>query len=339
LNKLFVICDEETLYAERLADYLSHRKEFSYEIRIFSSCEILFQNMKGKQIDLLLIEEKEFLRLNEMEHKKHMSIKKTILLSDIKGQDAFVAEESIYKYQPASNILSKLLTECLDYGLDGYGDSIEEESELIGVYSPVKRVLKTTFSYTLAQILSENESVLYLNFEGCSGISTLLPIDAGTNLADMLFDYSIYREEYPKRFHEFIQDSDGIGIIPPVETVSELQCVPAENFISMLRRIKRNGIYKKVVLDVGDNVNGIIDILRICDLIYMPCRDDYISKAKMTSFDKAIDKYDKSDDLNEKIKKLELPHFDDLGEDFSNIKYGQLGGYVRDLVQGNKAGY
>lgn len=333
MKKILVICDRDKRYGDKLADYLSHRREINYEIWSFNSIDSLITNIEGKNIDILLIEQELYDEFCGKTQGIFTNVSQTILLTRTKEMEAFVKEESVYKYQSASGILGKLLTECLDYGMSGYEGKYVKESKIIGIYSPIKRALKTTFSYALSQILSEEENTLLINFEGCSGITSLLSIDGTSNLADLLFDYSIYREEYPGRFHEFIQNIDGIGIIPPVETVSELQCVPVDDWISMLRRLKRNGVYENIVIDIGDNVNGIMDILRMCDVIYMPCRDDIISKAKMSSFDTGILKYDSSDDLISKINKLEFPEFTDLGDGLLNVKYSQLGGYVRKIVQ------
>lgn len=335
LKKLLIICDSEKKYAERLAEYLRKRRELNYDIWTFSDIDTLVSVELNRRVDVLLIEETQYKRFMEYDSNTKKLIGKLAVLSSDK-YECTGNESSIYKYQSATKIMDKLLEECLDYGIDGFERDEKNFSEIIGVYSPVKRSLKTTFSYTLAHVLSEKESTLFLNLEGCSGFSSQLSFDTNINLADLLYDFSIHRDEYPERFFNFIQRVDEIGIIPPVETISEIQCIPSSEWISMLRRIRRNGVYKKIVLDIGDNVNGIIDILRMCDVIYMPVRDDYMSIAKLNSFESAIRKYDSSDNLLDKIIKLSFPEFSDTEMGLTNVKYSQLGGYIRDFVQKNK---
>ncbi len=351
MGKLMVICDSEKKYLEKLSAYFRKRKECIFDVVSFTDIDLMVKNLTGREVEILVISEKlleecgsnitcdsvnEVIKISERnEPEKCLFIKKVIILSENKNgalpyrEASNIAEECVYKYQAASGILYSILSE---YDYKDLNENNETNVSIIGIYSPVKRSLKTSFAYTLSQILNEEENVLYLNLEGCSGLNAMLYFDNDKNLADLIFDYSIYREEYPKRFHKFIKTVDGIGIIPPVETVSELQCIDKEDLISMLRRLRYIDSYSKVVIDVGDNVSGIIDILCMCDVIYMPVRDDYISAAKMRTFETGLLKYDEGNSLFDKIRKIEFPLFNNLSDDLSSLKYGELGSYVRNVI-------
>ena len=66
----------------------------------------------------------------------------------------------VYKYQAADRLLREVMEL---YGADfedkGY-TVLSEKSRVIGVYSPVNRCLKTSFSLTMAQVLSRDLKVL-----------------------------------------------------------------------------------------------------------------------------------------------------------------------------------
>lgn len=365
MGNLLVICDSEKKYCEKLSSYFRKRKECFFNVISYTDIDLMFEKFNKQEIEILVISESLLEKyesyvvcnstegkikiLDNKENEKEIFVNKMILLSETKNMNNVnslinkssylsenkaeivgnVAESSIYKYQAASGILHSILSE---YDYDEVSGSSEKSAEIIGVYSPVKRSLKTSFAYTLSQIINEEENVLYINLEGCSGLNMMLGFEEENNLSDLLFDYSIYREEYPKRFHKFIKSVDGIGIIPPVETLSEIQCIKKEEWISMFGRLKYIDSYKKIVIDIGDNVSGIIDILRICDVIYMPCRNDYISSAKMRNFETGLLKYEESESLYDKIRKLDFPYFNNLSEDLTSLKYSDLGNYVRNII-------
>lgn len=366
MEKLLVVCDSDKKYCEKLSAYFRKRKECFLNVISFTNIELMVEKLNKKEVEILVISEKileeysscikcnsEKERIEISENvdgeKNELLVNKMIILSEnreslqsklnnalekagdykIEKKKMSVAEECVYKYQSASGILYHILSE---YDYDNLSNWSSSEARIIGVYSPIKRSLKTSFAYTLSQILNEEENVLYMNLEGCSGLNMMLGFEDEKNLSDLLFDYSIYREEYPKRFHKFIKNVDGIGIIPPVETVSELQCIKKEEWLSLFRRLKYIDSYKTIVIDIGDNVGGIIDILRICDVIYMPSRNDYISNAKMKTFETGLLKYDEGEVLYDKIKKIDFPHFKNLSEDLSSLKYGELGSYVRNII-------
>lgn len=335
MRKKVVICDKEKRYAERLSDYIAHKKEFSNSlhgvISMFDSVDEMISSLKGEMIYVLLIGSACYMEFCESDDRTSVNVNKLLILSDEKKLPDNVDDDYIFKYQAGYSIFGRLLTECFEYEA---GKIIEDKdcATLIGVYSPINRALKTTFSIILSEVLSETTSVLYVNFEGYSGLCQLLSIDSSVNIADLMYDYSVNKDKYPKRFHGFISSYDSIGIIPPVESVSEIQCIAAKDLISMLNKLKENGVYKTIVIDVGDNVNGIIDILSICNVVYMPIRDDSVSLTKIELFNKSIEKYNNSGDLSEKIYRLEFPVFQCIDGSIQNLKYSDFGEYVRKQV-------
>ncbi|MDQ9824849.1 hypothetical protein RFZ44_16190, partial [Acinetobacter sp. 163] len=51
---------------------------------------------------------------------------------------------------------------------------LKKTTEILGVYSPVGRCLKTSFALALGQILARERAVLYLNLEEYSGFEELI---------------------------------------------------------------------------------------------------------------------------------------------------------------------
>lgn len=64
---------------------------------------------------------------------------------------------------------------------------LKKKVEIIGIYSPVGRSLKTSLALTYGQIRAREHKVLYLNLEEYAGFETLLEEKYGADLADLLY--------------------------------------------------------------------------------------------------------------------------------------------------------
>ena len=90
--------------------------------------------------------------------------------------------------------------------------------------------------------------------------------------------------------------------------------------------------YETVILDMGEGVNGLYEILRICDRIYTPVRDDGMSYAKMEQYE-ALLKIMEYDDILEKTRKLSFSTFTDINNGPERLIYSQLGNYIREMMR------
>ena len=149
---------------------------------------------------------------------------------------------------------------------------------------------------------------------------------------DLLYEFSIYAEQIKQKLYQYIQVEEGLAIIPPTETISELQSVKENEWFSILSYLKNNSEYKKIILDIGDNVCGIVGILQLCDEIYMPYRTDYISMEKMKAFNEMLKKHNLTENFLKKIHRVCFPFFEDMGEGYINLKYHAFGAYVKNMV-------
>ena len=151
MNKsVLAICDAEESYVRRLSDVLSQKSMFPFQIQAFSDPEQLRAFADDQAVEILLIEGAS---LNpEVES---IPQGKLILLSDGNSPQGKEAYPSVYKYQSASRILREVMA-CYSESEHAVLPSVaRKELEIIGIYSPVGRTLKTTFAITLGQILSE----------------------------------------------------------------------------------------------------------------------------------------------------------------------------------------
>ena len=93
------------------------------------------------------------------------------------------------------------------------GRAARTGTELVGVYSPISRCMKTSFAVALGQLLARKKSVIFLSFETCSGFEQILHMRYEEGLADALF----YIKENKARAMERIRP-----LLKPIASSGEL---------------------------------------------------------------------------------------------------------------------
>ena len=83
---------------------------------------------------------------------------------------------------------------------------------------------------------------------------------------------------------------EGLDYILPMPCAQDLRAVTEEEWILLCEKILKECIYGKVILDIGDSVNGLYQILKKCDSIYTPYIDEPSAAAKMRQYTENIRK-------------------------------------------------
>ena len=183
-RNFFAVCDLEVDYALIFMDYMNRKKNIPFEIQAFTSVENLIAYGKQTHIELLLISGRAMCR-----EVRDLDIGKIIILSEGVHPPELDQYPSVYKYQSSSDVLREVMA-CYGAEKKTVADQIavlKKTTEIIGIFSPLGRCLKTSFALTLGQILAKERAVLYLNMEEYSGFEECM----GTSVAHNL-GYSVY---------------------------------------------------------------------------------------------------------------------------------------------------
>lgn len=298
----------------------------------FTNLERLKQFSKENHVEILLIDVK------VKKEAEAICAEQIVLLSDGEAvmdlsKDSY---PSIYKYQSADQIIREVMA-CYCIQPVPPASTVGNKSILIGVYSPVNRCLKTTFSLVLGQLLAKEGKVLYLNLEDCSGLQKLMGQQGTGDFSDVLYYHSQGGCSWA-RIKSLVYRWDNLDYILPVRYPEDLAQVSSEQMAKLLSGIVQEGIYEILIVDLGQFGKKSVDILEICSGVYMPIRQDYLSSAKIEEYEEYI-KVSGHGGILEKIQKLKLPYqnsYISQGNYLDQIVWGELGDYVRQLLKGKQ---
>lgn len=338
-HRRMALCDSNIHYGRKLADYLENQKGFPYEVLHFSEWEQLehYQESGGMQADCLthMILSEEMLPYI----KNDTNVEKVFLLTKAAEETAEYVRGArttvvpIYRYQPAGNILRRMMGSLETERKNQPGVCLKNSGvEIIGVYTPIRRCMQTSFSVLLGQLLTKRKRTLYLNLEGISGFRVLLGKDLKPNITDFLYYAEHDSEKFMARLEQMIDRIGELEYIPPATTFMDLMSVTQEQWLHLLDELVRDGRFGYVVLDLTEQVQGLFSILEQCNIVYTIESDDSVANAKLREYEQMLWLLEHENVL-QKIRKKQLPKIRHTDIDFSQLIYSELAEYVRRLVE------
>ena len=103
-NGIFAICDTETEYAFRFMEFLSHRKNIMFEIRVFTTVEKLLDFTKENKIEILLISERSM-----RDEVACLPVGKLIILTETGRTLGYPDCLNIYTYQSSDIVVREIM--------------------------------------------------------------------------------------------------------------------------------------------------------------------------------------------------------------------------------------
>lgn len=323
-RKVLALCDGEEEYAQLMTEFMRKQKNLPWEIHTYTNAEDLFREENA--VDLLVVSESLF-----DSQMQEFGVGHTVVLNE-SGTIRWENVPCVDKYQEAAGVLRYLLElylEISDAPLPRLHKSCK--TVFVGNYSPVRRCMQTTFALTMSQLLAQKHPTLYLNFEHYAGIAELLPDMQTYDLADLLYFLNAEKDKFRLRLQAMRKRKGNLDYIPPMKSGQNLLSVTAAEWMELLQKVEELGEYEYVVLDLSESMQGLFEILRVCDRVYTLGCEDRIAKAKLMQYEQVLTLYEYEDVLS-KTKKLTLPHIRKLPEELEQLTKGDLAKLVRKLL-------
>lgn len=334
-RNIFAVCDLEVDYALNFMDYLNQKKNIPFEIQAFTTVESLIAYGRKTHIELLLISGKAMCW-----EVRELDIGKMIILSEGVHPPELDSYPSVYKYQSSSDVIREVMA-C--YGeekkaLPQQFAVLKKTTEILGVYSPIGRCLKTSFALALGQILAREKAVLYLNLEEYSGFEELIGKGFAHNLSDLLYYVRQDNQNLIHKMNGMVQTVNNLDFIPPVQTPADVRGTPWKDWEKLIEMIVMGSSYEVIILDIGNGIDENLQLLDMCRRIYMPVLSDTMSACKIAQFENFVRIWDFPQIL-EKTVKIRPPFHVGTDSDQNYIEqlvWSELGDYVREILRAER---
>ena len=275
MPSVFAVCDIETDYAIRFMEFLN-RRNLPFEVQLFTSVPPLCEYAKQKHIELLLISERAM-----CDEVRELQVGKLILLSE--GKEADYEElSSVYKYQSSSQVVREVL-DCYSaerIAAQASRDMRKKQGKLLGVYGLFDPARQMMFSLALGQILADTRSVLYLNLQKYAGLMYLTEEASDTTLSDLLYYHRQNKGGISCRLPGMVRQIGRMDYIPVSFFSEDLGELSGGEWTGFLEALWRTGGYDVILMDLGDGLRGLPQILKLCTELFFLSEEDEFSLEK-----------------------------------------------------------
>ena len=322
-HKLLVLCDPEEDYAQHMADFLRRKKESVWEIVAFTRPEELLK--LEEEIEILIISEAAY---DTFVHELPAKLKILLNESGIVQENELV---NIDKYQEAEKVRLAIL-ECYrklerEFFPRLGGDSC---TKLIGMFSPVRRCLQTTFALTYGQLLAEKYRTLYISFEHYNGIEEWQDC-MRQDLSALLYYQQSEGTEFGLHIQTIVQRIGNLEYVAPIVNGDNLLYITMQEWQNLLKGLMEYGRYEYIILDLSESMQGLFEILRMCTKVYTIVQEDVKAQCKLNQYEQLLASQE-YEDVRNKTAKCRLPVFRKLPESVEQYSKGELAEYIKGML-------
>ncbi len=324
-HKLLVLCDPEEDYAQQMSEYLRKKKEASWEIYMFTDPVKLVEFAQTNKMEILLIAESAY-----GEFVSDLPAELIILLNE----SGLIQKEgmvNIDKYQEAEKVRQQILACYVELEKEFFPRlKATGSAKLIGMYSPVRRCLQTTFALTYGQLLAQQHRTLYISFERYGSFEEW----QDTKRQDLCSLLYFQQEEESVLIHlqAMVQRFGNLEYVVPMLNGENLLYVTLKEWQKLLQSITESGEYEYVILDLSEGMQGLFEILRMCNKIYTIVKEDAGAKKKILQYEQLLS-LQEYEDVKSKTAQCNLPIFRKLPEEIEQYTKGELADYIRGMLR------
>lgn len=324
------VLDKEEAYLDRLLAYLVRKKEMFFQVWTFTKTEeFLEKNRENGAFDAVVMTAFFWKDLEgaDLQAKK-------ILLCEGEREERMADCPFVAKYQSAEKLFCQISSMVWQKNEKQKAQLPEKASELIGIYSPVDHESQMLFSMTMAQVLGEEQKVLYVNLMEHSGFYQLTNAKNSEDVGDLVYGFMRQEHDFSAGLHRVRQTYRNFDFIPPAvnpEHVLEISGSVLESLFSALRM--RSG-YDIVMIDFGRVFLGFAKTLSAFSGFYCLGKEGTLNRYRMEEFFSYLEKEDSG--FLDRINQVVLPEAALFGEGnlLENCLYGGMGDYIRRYLYG-----
>lgn len=326
-RQMIALCDSNSSYGARLAEYLEGQVAFPFSIMQFSDADAYMRYGKEHRIgesrmEILILSEDVLKRV-----KYDDGVTNVFVLTEKERVEEVEKLHFVYRYQSAAVIMHAILAavECPK-------EKVTSKTKIIGAFHPFGRSLQTSFLTVLGAQMSQKQRVLYVNLEGFSGFRNLLGKQLRPDITDVIYQLRRGNEKLLSYVESAITHMGTLELLPPAENYVDIQAVETQEWEQLLHLMTEDGRYAAILLDISSYVQNVPELLRLCDQVIWLENDTNVALAKAEEYQETLKRMGYEDVLR-RMQRISISKEMVVDCAFDKLYLSAFGDYVREIAK------
>ncbi len=320
-------------YAYRLMNYMRGKPGIPYEVMVFTDGNALEDFLRENEAEVLVTNSEDIIEIIPKGKIHHI-----LKLSEEQLTGSFnesTEYHPIFKYQSTEVIIREMVTYCAgEVYLALNHLAGRTKGQIIGIYSPVGRCFKTTFSLAAASVMGKSANVLYISLEEYTGLTNSLFQGKQPGLSEVMYMYRRSAAGLREKLRDYTCSMGRFDCIFPVECPDDVADILVEEWITFFQYLLDVTEYEYLVIDIGAIVKKPWRLFELAAVIFMPVAEDEVSQNKIREFYESMSNMGRGI-LLENIVKLVVPYDSEaVSGKFSmdRLEWSVLGSFARKVL-------
>ncbi len=276
MSKILALYDSDSIYATRFMEYFKNNRTQEWEVSAFTREDSLEAFLKLHKAEILLLG-------TQLE---------TIKLPDDRigycyrytedSREEYPENFIIYKYQPAEQVMEKLLNDYRRRQYEGRTDPTGSVN-LISIFSLRNNPQDSLFAWSVAFQLAKEKNVLLLTLELLT--ISFLPFLEQTKccLSDLI--YYLKENSNPElKLKELVSYCNNLSYLPGAAHGYDLLSLNTEDVRQLIEILRRDTKYQTVIFYLGNYQEAGTELMRQGDEVILLSGKDAIDRAVYTEW-------------------------------------------------------
>jgi hypothetical protein len=283
LERIFLFYDSDVFYTTRFLEYFKKKKDFDFEIAVFTREESLGEYLQAHPVEILLLGNQ--IILNKLPADRASYIYKLV---DSYTTDMDEDYHTILKYQPAQKIMSEILSDYTNKVNEKRPFTNSKQGRIISVFTPVHSLEALLFTWSAALQLSERKKVLLILLD-IFQIQVLETFDnRGQALSEVIY-YLKDNKDYSCKWKVLSSCSGNLSCLSGVAHGADILALSKEDMQKWTEDLRLHTDYQEMIFFLDCYSEAVLECMNLSDLVFAVDKEAFYEKAIAPELSRQLD--------------------------------------------------
>jgi hypothetical protein len=305
VERIFALYDSDVFYATRFMEYFKKKKDSDFTISVFTRKESLEEYLRSHSVEILLLGDT--IAEEKLDDQK---IKYIYRLTDKPARQIEEGYPAIYRYQPAGTVINEIIN---DYqGKENLFQAKDNsvQTNILSVFSPVPGIDKIIFSWAVANLLSEQGSVLYIPLE-LLPVSLYEPVDRANQALTEFIYYLKENIRIEDKIKVLPRTYGGLSVLSGLVHGFDLLSLSKADIKNWVEELKTHRNFHTVVFYIGCYTEAMIELMQESDEVLVAASESTFEMVAIKEWERQMSQMGMPE-KQDKVQYIMLPREEEI---------------------------